>query len=197
MLNRRRDLKWLGVCVAVLALGVSVLAGAEEMSRKELRELVLTLDDVKWTLDQDEWVVRVPVGSLFKEPEGSITARAIYGNPSTNRLLLVVLYHFDTEDRAQAFYATPPEGGEQAQTEATQLAVDALTLESSDETTAADEVKIAVNEQEQSRFLRFRWGRFVAQLEIDVARVSSPRDVTDENLIKLAKRQFELLVRGR
>ncbi len=170
---------------------VGVGAGAKPLDHEGLAELVLTVDDVRSLLDQEEWVVRTPAEPLLVEPKGSITAAAIYANEKlNNRLLQIALFYFETEDLAAAYYAKPRGGEEELQEEATERARKALKVD--DE--AVDEARIAITTRAQHRFLIFRWGRFVARFEINVARVFNKNDVTDEKLIKLGQAQFAVLV---
>jgi len=172
---------------------VGAIGGADPLSREELIDKVLTIEEVRQVLEQEDWVVHVPAEPLFTEPEGSITARAIYGLPSINRLLLIILYYFTDEEGAQSFFSQEPEGGQEVKEEPAEQAQAALKVDEEE----ADEAIVAVSIEDQHRFLRFRWGQFVVHLEINASRATSEVDLTDEKLIKLAKAQFEILVKGR
>lgn len=213
--------------VVIAALLMGVVGGADPLTREELLERVLTVEEVRELLEQEDWVVRVPIEPLFTEPEGSITARAIYGLEKISRLLLLILYYFADEESAQSFYAQEPEDGQEIQEEPTREAREQLELgqaEGVSPPVRVDEVRIAISQREdplydseeecedtggtwdkesekclrdQHRFLRFRWDRFVVHFEINTSRALSPADLRDEKLIKLAKAQFEILVKGR
>lgn len=182
---------WASALIAALA---AVWAGADPSG--DPLKLILRLPDLEAVLEQPGWVVRVPPEPLFDEPEGSRTARSIYQNVRTDRLLLVTLYRFEGEETAAAFFSQTRNGGEVLEEAPSERARLALRLEHAEGELRVDEVKIAVEAGEQQRFLRFRWGQFVSQLKLDAARVTSERDLTDENLIRLARRQFEILVEG-
>jgi hypothetical protein len=177
-----------------LMANLLVASGAEPLSHESLAKLVLTVDDVRSVLEQEDWVVRSPAEPLLFEPEGSITAAAIYSNEKLNdRLLQIALFYFEKEELAKEFFAKPRGGAEEIQEEPTKQAQEELKIDQE----TVDEAKIAITTRAQHRFLLFRWGQFVARLEIDVPKVFNKQDVTDEKLIKLAKAQFNVLLNGR
>jgi len=192
----KRIVVFAALCVAISLLIAAVVAQPTP-DRKILKQLVITIGEVREVLKPQDWRPKAPPEPLPIEPSGSITSAAIFQSAEdTDLLLFAILYWFESETRAKEFYAQPivfnAEGS--AEKDSFKELSELLSKELAVGKEGADEARLIEDPVSRNPVLQFRKAAFVGRFV--PARLSqlTTLDFPGVDLIKVAKKQLEKLV---
>ncbi len=204
------------VSLVVLAVVIGLLVGAvgaqlidaavvPPPDRKTLKQLVVTLEEVRAALEKQDWRPKAPPEPLPVEPSGSITAAAIFQfADDTDLLLFAILYWFERQVQAEEFYAQPiafnvegnaekPDFQGLSELLCKELVLGKWSEDKCVESKGADEARLVEDPVSRNPVLQFREGTFVARLRPARLSGSSTLDFPGTDLIKVAKTQLDIL----
>lgn len=174
-----------------------VVAQQPKPDRKILKQLVVTIEEVREVLKPQDWRPKAPPEPLPIEPSGSITSAAIFQDAGDMDLLLfAILYWFETEERAKEFYAQPivfnAEGS--AEKDSFKELSELLSKELAVGKGGAEEARLVEDPVSRNPVLQFRKAAFVGRLRLARLSQLSTLELPVVDLIKVAKKQLEKLV---